>query len=353
MLSRRTVVTGGGGFLGSRIIALLRREGRQVVSFSRGEYRSLTRAGVACYAGDITDGHAVQNALRDADLVIHVAANLDVWDGYARHHAVNVEGTQNVIQACRSSGIRRLIYTSSPSVVLDEQDARHMDEAAPYPKKYLSAYAETKAFAEQLVLNANAPDLATVSLRPHFIWGPGDRQFFPRLAKLSRENRLRIVGRGTNLVDTTYVDNAALAHLKAAERLEPGSPIAGRAYFISQGDPRPLRTVMDGLLGAGGLPPVGKSIPFAAAYALGWFLEKLHSSAGVLAAPPLTRHIAVMAARDHYFDISAAKRDLDYTPIVDIEEGLRRLARWVSNGSPDPLDTLFSAPSLAIQGAGE
>jgi nucleoside-diphosphate-sugar epimerase len=341
LCSRRTVVTGGGGFLGSRIIALLRRDGRDVVSFSRSEYQWLTRAGVACYAGDITDGRAVQDALRDADLVIHAAANLDVWDDDARHHAVNVEGTRNVIRACRGNGIRRLIYTSSPSVVLDRQDARHIDENVPYPTDYLSSYAKTKALAEQLVLNANGPDLATVSLRPHFIWGPGDRQFFPRLAKLRRANRLLLVGRGRNLVDTTYVDNAATAHLKAAERLEPGSPIAGRAYFISQDDPRPFRALMDGLLQAGGLPPVTRSIPFGAAYALGWFLETLHSVAGVFNAPPLTRYIAVMAARDHYFDISAARRDLDYTPIVDIEEGLRRLGRWVSDGSPDPMDTLL------------
>ena len=154
-----------------------------------------------------------------------------------------------------------------------------------------------------------------------------------------------MVGRGTNLVDTTYIDNAAVAHLKAAERLQPGSPIAGRAYFISQGDPRPIRTFMNGLLQAGGLPPVTRSIPFIAAYALGWLSEQLPSLAEVLHAPPLTRYIAVMMARDHYFDTSAARRDLGYLPIVDIEEGFRRFGRWISDGSPNAIEASFAETS--------
>jgi nucleoside-diphosphate-sugar epimerase len=291
----RAVVTGGGGF------------------------------GVRCITGDLADPASVREALLECDVVFHVAAKVSPWGAFADFYEANVTGTRNVIEACRKNGVRKLVYTSSPSVVFGTGDLRNVKEDTPYPKTFLAHYPRTKAEAEQLVLAANGPDLATVALRPHCIWGPGDNHLFPVLAMKQRSGLLRTIGSGDNLIDTTYVDDAAQAHVEAAKRLQIGSAPAGKAYFISQGEPRSVRTLIDDLLRAADLPPVRKSISFPAAYAAGYFFETLYRLFGIASEPPVTRFTALLMARDHYFDISAARRDLGYQPTVTIEEGMRRV----------------------------
>lgn len=335
--SFRAVVTGGGGFLGSKIVSMLLDEGCAVASFSRNRYPKLAARGVICHVGDLADASAVREALRQADVVFHVAAKAGLWGDYAEYYAANVVGTQNVIQACRRNGVTKLVHTSTPSVVFSGHNIRNAGENLPLARKYLSHYASTKAEAERLVIAANGPDLATVALRPHIIWGPGDNQIFPRLVERHRGNRLMLVGRGDNLVDTTFVDNAARAHLDAARRLEPGRPPAGGAYFISQGDPRPVRTILNELLRAAALPPVKKSIPVSVAYCAAWLLETFYRTFRVAAEPPLTRYFVLQMAREHYFDISAARRDLGYHPGISIEEGMERLRLALS------ADTILTA----------
>ena len=312
---------------------MLLEEGWQVRSFSRREYPSLTVLGATCHVGDLADAEAVRAALRRTDVVFHVGAKAGIWGSYAQYYAANVTGTRNVIDACRRNGVRKLVYTSSPSVVFDGHDVRNASETAPLPKKYLAHYPRTKAEAERLVLEANGQDLATVALRPHLIWGPGDTQLFPRIVERHRAHRLMLVGSGDNLVDTTFVDNAARAHLDAAKRLEPCGAAAGRVYFISQGDPRRIRSMIDDLLGAAGLPPVKRSIPECAAYVAAWLVEMVYRTFGIAAEPPLTRFFVQQMAREHYFDISAARRDLGYHPAISIEEGLRRLQASLAEGT--------------------
>jgi len=334
--SLRAVVTGGGGFLGSRIVAMLLDEGHEVRSFSRRHYPNLAARGVDCHVGDLRDVAAVRAAVADADVVFHVAATVGLWGDWADYHSTNVVGTQNVIDACRRNGVRRLVYTSTPSVVADGRPIRNVREDTDRARKHLTHYSRTKAEAEQLVLEANGPQLATVALRPHAIWGPGDKHIFVRLIERHRSHRLRLVGRGDNLVDTTFVDNAARAHLDAAKRLAPGSAIAGRAYFISQGDPSPIRVLLNDVFRATGLPPVEKSIPFPVAYAAAWLMEKVYAVLRVREEPPLTRYSVIQFGRDHYFDISAARRDLGYIPTVGIEEGIERLRAGLSQRPTAP-----------------
>ncbi len=328
----RTVVTGGGGFLGSRIVSILVQEGWPVTSFSRQVYPDLQAEGVRCVVGDVADATAVREALRESDVVFHVAGKLAPWGDYADFHAANVVGTRNVIEACRRNGVRKLVYTSTPSVVFGSRDLRLANEDTPFPKKFLAHYPRTKAEAEQLVLAANGPDLATVALRPHAIWGPGDKLLFPRLAKMQLCGTLRLIGSGDNVIDATFVDNAARAHVEAAKRLEFGAAPAGRAYFISQGDPRPVRMLVNDLLRAGGLSPVQKSTPFPVAYLAGWFFEAAYRLLGIAAEPPVTRYSVLLLGRDHSFDISAARRDLGYNPTISIEEGMRRFQSSVCAG---------------------
>jgi nucleoside-diphosphate-sugar epimerase len=264
------------------------------------------------------------------DVVFHVAAKAGFWGPYREYFQANVVGTQNALTACRQTGVRRLVYTSSPSVVFNGSDMAGVDESVPYPLHYHAAYPETKAIAEQMVLKANGPELATVALRPHLIWGPGDPHLVPRLLDRARSRALRRIGQRDNLVDSVYIDNAADAHLLAADRLSNGSALAGRAYFITNGEPLPLWNLIDRILHAGGLPPVTRSVSPTLAYAAGLALEGVHALFRLKGEPRMTRFLARELATAHWFDISAAGRDLGYKPAVSIDEGMRRLKQWLT-----------------------
>jgi len=226
--------------------------------------------------------------------------------------------------------VPKLIFTSSPSVTFDGQHQRGVDERAPYPKKWLCAYPRTKALAEQQVLAAHGRSgLMTCALRPHLIWGPRDRHLVPRLLARQRQGRLRRVGDGTNLVDMIYVENAAQAHLQACDALEPAAGIGGRAYFISQGEPVNCWAWINEVLALDGLPGVERSIPYRAAYVIGGALEAAYRLAGRRSEPPMTRFLAAQLAKDHFFDIGAARAAFGYQPSVSTAEGMTRLSAWL------------------------
>lgn len=325
----KALVTGGGGFLGGVIVRMLRDRGDQVRSFSRTDYPALTALGAEQICGDLSDQPAVIKAANGCNIVFHVAAKAGIWGSYADFYQANVTGSANVLEACRVNGIGKLIYTSSPSVVFDGSDIEGGDESIPYPSRYEAHYPRTKALAEQIVLAANSPHLATVALRPHLIWGPGDNHLVPRIVAKGRAGRLRRIGNRPNLVDTVYVDNAARAHLQAADRLTPGSPPSGKAYFISNCQPLPLWEMVNRILAAADIPPVTRSISPWMAFSLGCICEGLWSLLRLPGEPPMTRFVAHELATAHWFDICAADRDFGYQPEVSIDEGLKRLREWL------------------------
>ncbi len=314
------LVTGGGGFLGSAIVRLLLARGQRVRIAARGDYPAL---GVEQVRGDLAAPGVAERAVAGCGVVYHVAAKAGVGGRLGEYRRANVEATRRLLAACRAAGVRRFVYTSSPSVVFDGTDMEGVDESVPYPRHHEAFYPQTKAVAERMVLAANGPTLATVSLRPHLIWGPGDNHLVPRILERSRAGRLRRIGKGT--VDATYIDNAADAHLLAGERLDIGSPVAGKAYFIANGEPIPTWDLVDRILAAAGLPPVRRSVDPRLAYAAGWVLEAVYAVLWPHAEPPMTRFVARELATSHWFDLSAARRDLGYVPRVSVEEGLRRL----------------------------
>jgi len=324
----KLLVTGGGGFLGQALCRGLVERGHEVVSFNRGHYPELDALGVRQVQGDLADREAVAAAARGCDAVFHNAAKAGAWGSYESYHRANVVGTENVIAACRLHGIGRLVYTSTPSVThrATHPVAGGRADEVPYGEHLKAPYAATKLVAEKAVLAANGPALATVALRPRLIWGVGDRQLVPRLAERARQGRLRLVGGGDNLVDTTYIDNAAQAHFDAFEHLAPGAACAGRAYFISNGEPKPMREIVNALLAAVGAPPVAKSLPFGAAYAIGAACEAAWTLLPLRGEPPLTRFLAEQLATTHWYDMEPARRDFGYVPRVSIAEGLARLA---------------------------
>jgi nucleoside-diphosphate-sugar epimerase len=262
--------------------------------------------------------------------VIHTAAIAGIWGEWKLFFETNTLGTQHVIESCRAHGVSRLVYTSSPSVTFDGREQCGIDETAAYPKSWLAHYPHTKALAEQMVLSANGDGLRTCALRPHLIWGPGDRQLVPRLWQRARRGQLRRVGDGTNLVDMVYVDNAAAAHLLALDALND-QRATGKAYFISQGEPVNCWKWIDELLAVQNLGPVRKSISLAAARRLGAMFEKGYQWLHLPGEPPMTRFLAAQLGLSHYFSLQRARGDLRYEPTISTAEGMRRLATWAAS----------------------
>jgi nucleoside-diphosphate-sugar epimerase len=321
----RILVTGAGGFLGLSIARALHQRGDEVCTLQRGDYPELIALGVMINKGDIADIEAVIRASKNCDAIVHVAARAGVWGDYQDYYRSNVSGTLNVIDACRGNGIKKLVYTSSPSIVFAGEDEDGIDESTPLPEHYLTNYQRTKAEAEELVLMANNRELATVALRPHLVFGPGDPHLAPRIIQRARSGRLRLVGNRNNLVDITYIDNAVSAHLLALDALVPGAACSGKAYFISNDEPLPMADIVNRILEAAGLPSISKTISPKLAYSAGAVMEALYSIFNIKSEPFMTRFIARQLSRSHWYNISAAKRDLKYEAKVSIEEGMKRL----------------------------
>ncbi|MGE0490707.1 MAG: NAD-dependent epimerase/dehydratase family protein [Vulcanimicrobiota bacterium] len=323
----RALVTGAAGFLGRVITEQLLAAGHEVGVLVRREVPELEALGAFVVKADLRDRESVLAACAGFDTVFHVAAKAGIWGPYSEYHEANVLGTRNILHGCRRHGVKRLIYTSSPSVTFSGKPTAGIDESYPYPKKFLNAYSATKAEAEKMVLAADGKDgLQTVALRPHIIWGPRDSHIIPRLLEAAGRGRLVRVGSGENLVDITYVDNAAQAHLLAAERLDQAH---GRAFFISQGEPVNLWAWVNQLLTRLDQPPVHRSLSLPVARLLGALLEKIYLFFRLPGEPRMTRFLAAQLGTSHYYDISAARELLGYRPTVSTAEGVDRLVAWL------------------------
>ncbi len=332
------LVTGGTGFLGRRIVERLLAEGRSVTVLARNPAPELEARGVRFIRTSLDDPAAVRAACIGIETVFHTAAKVGVWGRYDDFFRTNVLGTRALLEGCRTQGVQRLIYTSTPSVVYNGHDLAGPDESLPLTTNCPSPYPLTKAIAEREVLAANTVDphvgLQTVALRPHLIWGLGDPHLVPRVLERARAGRLRIVGTGQNRVDMVHVENAVEAHLLAERALTPAnSPAAGRAYFITNGEPVVLWNWINELLRALGEPPVTKKISLDAASAVGAICEALWRVLPVRTEPPMTRFIAAELAKDHWFDISAARRDLGYTPRISMAAGTAELIESLRKAS--------------------
>ncbi len=321
------LVTGGGGFLGRHVVNGLLERGFTVRILGRSPQPDLEGRGVVVFRGDLTDAELVTKAVEGCQAVFHVAARAGVWGDWDSYYRPNVLGTRYVLEACRRTATPYLVYTSTPSVVFTGEAFEGADESLPYGRNWLCPYPETKAMAEKEVLAAHTPGvLSTCALRPHLIWGSGDPHIVPRILQRARAGRLRIVGDGNNRVDITHVRNAAQAHLLALDALKAGRA-GGKAYFISQGEPVLLWDWINTLLRGVGIPELTRKISLKRAYGLGAALEKIWHWLHLSGEPPMTRFVAVELAKSHWYDISAARRDLGYEPLVKTGEGLEEMIR--------------------------
>ena len=320
------LVTGAGGFLGQAIVNKLLQRGDEVRGIARQAYPKLESIGVNMVKGDIAKLEDVLRAMKGCDLVFHVASKTGVWGKYQDYYHCNVLGTDNIIKACQQLKIPHLVYTSTPSVTFDGHDENGIDESTPYTRNPLNHYCATKALAESRVLQANGAQLATVALRPHLIWGPGDPHLIPRVVTRARAGRLKLVGLQDKLVDTVFIDNAAQAHLDAADHLRVGAQCAGKAYFISNDEPITMADMLNKILAAAGETPLTKRIPAPLAYVVGAILEAVYTLLNKLEEPIMTRFVAKQLSTSHWFDISAAKKDLGYHPSISIDQGIKQLS---------------------------
>lgn len=331
------LVTGGTGFLGRRIVERLLEQDRRVRVLARHRDAELEKRGVEFVCGSLDDAAVVRAACAGAETVFHVAAKVGIWGRYGDFYRTNVLGTAAILSGCHEHRVKHLVYTSTPSVVYNGENLAGADETLPLTKRCPSAYAVTKAIAEAEVLSSASASLATVALRPHLIWGVGDPHLVPRILARARAGKLRIVGDGANRVDMVHVTDAVDAHLFAETALRKchvlrdtslGSHgVNGRAYFITNGEPVVLWDWINGLLRGLGEPPVTRKISLSAARAAGAVCELLWRALPLSGEPPMTRFVASELAKDHWFDITAARRDLGYEPRVSMAEGTAELVR--------------------------
>ncbi len=326
----RVLVTGANGFLGGAVAKLLVEHGCNVkAGYRRQPVEPAERLEPTKL--DVRNLDQATAACADIDAVIHVAGQTGLWGPWDEYFQNNVVGTRNIIQACQKHGVQKLVCTSSPSVTFDGGDQCNVDESAPYPEQWLCAYPRSKAMAEQEVLAANSDELLTCALRPHLIWGPGDEQLVPELVRRTFAGRLRQIGDGENLIDVTHIDNAADAHVAALQALEPGAAACGKAYFISQSDPVNCWEWIGEVVQLFGAKMTKRPVSARTAMKAAATFEFVYKTFRIRRQPLLTRFLVAQLSTSHYFDNSAAQRDLGYEPVTSMQDGLEQLAKTASS----------------------
>jgi 3beta-hydroxy-delta5-steroid dehydrogenase/steroid delta-isomerase len=322
------LVTGGAGYLGSHLVRALLARGERVHAFDRRPIE-LEHPNLRVFQGDLREREALRRACAGVRTVFHTASVMTLVGVTRRDtrelaYGVNVGGTRELLRACREAGVARLVYTSSNNVVFD-RDIEAGDEALPYARRFVDLYSQTKALAEQAVLAANGREsLLTCALRPGGIYGPGAPFVLVRMVEALVRGLLVVkIGNGAARSDNVYIDDLVAAHLLAAERLVPESPVAGRAYFIGDGVPVNYFEFFEPLFTALGRRPPRAWVPRSPVHAFAWAAEWAHRLSGA-PAPLLSRIEIRKVAWSHWFRTEAAERDLGWRAQVPLEEGLAR-----------------------------
>lgn len=323
----RVLVTGATSLLGGAVVERLVARGDDVSVFQRRSGPS----GLSEHLGDVADRDAVDRAVHGATAVIHLAARVGVTGPWSEYEAANIVGTQNVVGAAQASGVRRFVYVSSPSVAHHGASLVGAPAGPADPDRARGNYARSKAQGELIALDADSPDLAAVAIRPHLVWGPGDTQLIGRIVERARAGRLPTVGTGAALIDTTYVENAADTLVAALDR---APEIGGRALVVTNGQPRPVREILNRIVLAAGLEPSRVRIPYRIAWGGGLIAERIWERRGSDRDPPMTSFLAEQLGTAHWFDQRETREVLRWSPAVTLADGFDRLAAWFSSIPP-------------------
>jgi nucleoside-diphosphate-sugar epimerase len=335
----RVLLTGATGFLGRALARRFADAGHAVVALVREPDAALRELGIEEVEGDLTSIDQVIAAAAGCEAIVHSAARVAPFGRIEDYYDVNVAGTNHVLAACEYNDVRSLVFTSCAGVVIGRGGLDGVNETQPMPARAPSPYFATKALAERHVLAANGPKLATVAIRPHLLWGPGEPRFLPWLAALARSGRLRLFGEPGARIDTCYVDNAADAHLAALDRIEPGASIAGKAYFVTQGEPATADGFLNGLIRAAGFPAETRRVSRGMARVLASTASLRRTLTG--RDPLVTADSLALFGQNAWFNIAAARRELGYAPRVGMAEGLARVSAHLARERRKSRDSGF------------
>lgn len=323
----KVLVSGSTSLLGGAVATRLQARGDDVTVFQRRPSGLRVRE----VLGDVADRDAVEAAVAGADVVVHAAAKVAVVGPWSEFEATNIAGTANMLDAARSAQVGRFVYVSSPSVAHAGRSLVGVPAAPADPAAARGSYSRSKAVAERSALGAVSDSFAVVAVRPHLVWGPGDTQLIGRIVSRARAGRLAVVGSGAALIDTTYIDNAADAIVAAVDHAEP---LRGRAFVVSNGQPRPVRELFNAIAAAAGLAPPRLRVPARLARAAGTVLERVWERTGRMDDPPITSFLAEQLSTAHWFDQRETRRALEWEPAVGLDEGLARLKVWFAGPVP-------------------
>jgi nucleoside-diphosphate-sugar epimerase len=281
--------------------------------------------GAELATGDITHYESLLDAARGMDVVYHCAAKVGVGGSRSEFHLVNVEGTSYVLKACEHTGVGRLAYVSTQSVTFDHTSKHNADESTPYPSRYRDYYSETKALAEREVLAAaKAGRVRAVAVRPTWVWGPGDTTILPSIAKAARLRMLALLNGGRARVSTSYVENVCDCLILGAT-----SDLSAEAFFVTDDEDIATREFLEKMAGAVGFPPPRVSAPYGLVYAVAGVAEKVQAFLSPNSEPLMSRYGIALLGRNLTFSCEKAKRMLGYKAGVSIDEGMRRLKKWI------------------------
>jgi nucleoside-diphosphate-sugar epimerase len=317
----RVLVTGGTSLLGRTVVEQLTDRGDDVSVFQRRP----SGLDVAEHLGDVAESEAVADAVAGSEAVIHVAGRVAMTGRWSLFEETNIVGTQNMVDAARRAGVERFVQVSSPSVAYSGDALVGVPAGPADPGTARGDYGKSKAHAELIALDGNSSEMSVVAIRPHLIWGPGDTQLVGRAVSRARDGRLAIVGSGTALVDTTYIDNAADALVAALDR---APSVGGRAFVVTNGQPRPVRELLSRFVMAAGLKPPRIKVPFQAARIGGRVVEEVWNRWGRDDDPPMTSFAAEQLTTAHWFDQRETREALEWEPSVSLAEGFVRLSNW-------------------------
>ncbi len=315
-------VTGGSGFIGGRLVERLVAEGRPVRALAR-SYASAERVaalGAEPVRGDIVDRASLAAATAGTDTAFHLAAHLGEWGPWADFERGNVEGTRNVLSACAETGVRRFVHCGTEAALMAGEPLVQVDETAPLRPDSRAPYPATKARAEQAVRDANRDGFETVVVRPRFVWGKGDTTLLPGMVETVEAGKWAWVGGGGNVTDTTHVDNVVEGLVLAAGEGRPGE-----AYFVTDGERVTFRELVTAMLETQGVEPPDRNLPAWAAAPMARVCEAAWKFLPLKGDPPMTAFRSWLLTQECTIDISKARAELGYNPIVTHEQGLAEL----------------------------
>jgi nucleoside-diphosphate-sugar epimerase len=316
-------VTGGSGFIGGRLVERLVGEGRAVRALARseGSAAKVARLGADPVRGDLSDRASIAAGAAGCDTAFHLAAHLGEWGSWADFERGNVDGTENALAGCAEAGVGRFVHCGTEAALMAGEPLIQVDETAPLRPDSRAPYPATKARAEQAARSASRDGFATVALRPRFVWGKGDSTLLPELVKTIESGRFAWVGGGLNMTETTHVDNVVEGLLLAAEKGRPGE-----AYFVTDGSPVVFREFVTAMLETQGVEPPDRSLPAWTAAPLARVAEAAWKLLPLPGAPPMTTFRAWILTQECTIDISKARKELGYEPVVSRESGLQELS---------------------------